>query len=664
MDLLRSHAQLYVFFWLAIALLWSTGGYFLVHRYFNLKAEEDLITGFGVGLIAYLFLCNITGRFLDPILGFSLPGVIVFCIGYFTVRKKVPNPFEELRISQWILIIAGTSLVALFYLISRGISLFDEYKNLSIISQMGRGIIPPAYESIGVYGYHYGFHLLGASMMAIGGLFPWSAFDMSKAIVWGYTIILLVLIARRYLHTWWKSVIAGFIFILAGGTRYLLFLLPPSWMMHIDKLIDLTGTSAEMQGPLSTALHLPWTIDGGPPGSYLFAYMNGIYPNYVMSHVGTGTLSILILLLFWLLLQHERSNWTIPVYTIMFAFWALTWESSFGLFGLGMGLSGIYFLIFKRQMIKEYFLKIFVPGIVSLPVVIIQGGVITDRLGAGIMPGILGGQSQAAAVGNSLGFYLRSSPVIPSSHLGNISLDDPFLIIVAIAELGLVVLFLPWITKSLIERLKQGEVFSGIMLFSTWIGFLAPIFIGIESDRDITRFSAYAIGMWIILLSFDILAMKKWNLYRVFGILALAIMSIGGIENLVRELPAIATPVDTYYLKDEDVKITNAIWGKLPKSCMIFDSSGYRPVIITGCRTNVTYQNSYVILPQWLELRNDPTPAKLHAAGYDYVYFDLNDWMELPPSTLAQYKSNCVVLLQKVVSDTQSRRLFQINNCE
>jgi hypothetical protein len=663
MDILRDQSQLSFIIWIITSLLWTIGGYFLAFRIFKLLPGENLIAGFGVGLSVYIFLSNITARFFDPMIGFSLPAILIFGAGFLAVRRNIPNPFHEKQRSQIILIILGFAFTIFFFMISRGVSLYDDYRNLPIISQMGRGIIPPTYESMATMGNHYGFQLYSASLMALGGFFPWSAFDLSKAIVWGYTIILVYLIAKRYLVTWWKSAIAAGLFVFAGGTRYLLLLLPPAWNNRLDALINLRGTSSSMDAPFSLALRLPWTLDGGPPGSYLFGFMNGIYPNYVLAHAGTGTLSLTFFMLFWILIQKERSKWSAAIYTIIFSSWALTWESSYGLFGLGMGITAIWLLIAKRAQFKDFFQKVLLPGILSLPIVFFQGGVVTDRLGTFLIPGASNTVVPSDPNG-FMGFWFRIPPQIQSSHLGNLTLTEPLMFLVVIAELGLVVLFFPWITHYLLKRFQTGETVPAIILFSSWLGLFLPCFIGFTLDRDITRLSEYSIGLWITILSIDILSMKKWNTYRVLGIFALGVMSIGGISNLLRELPAISKPVDSYYVNELDVKVSNEYWGKLPKNCKIFDPGGFTALIVTGCKTEMTYRNTYTKLPEWKDLANDPSPRKLYAAGYDFAYLDLEDWIGLSPETKAEYKSPCTNLLSKELSEFHARRLYQLVNCK
>jgi hypothetical protein len=60
-----------------------------------------------------------------------------------------------------------------------GMAVFDEPKNLSIVSMMAAGDIPPAlYECGSRFRISLRVQLLGASLVRLGGLQPWSAFDL------------------------------------------------------------------------------------------------------------------------------------------------------------------------------------------------------------------------------------------------------------------------------------------------------------------------------------------------------------------------------------------------------------------------------------------------------------------------------------------------------
>ena len=107
---------------------------------------------------------------------------------------------------------------------------YDDYHHLPAISAMGAGNLPPRYilNAAYDYSYHYGFELLGGSLMRLGNLFPWSAFDLGKAMVWVYSLILVAYLLKQYLQQTWKVTLGVGLFLFLGGTRYLMMLLPAS----------------------------------------------------------------------------------------------------------------------------------------------------------------------------------------------------------------------------------------------------------------------------------------------------------------------------------------------------------------------------------------------------------------------------------------------------
>ena len=147
----------------------------------------------------------------------------------------------------------------------KGLAIFDEQKNLSLISIMANGDIPPHFAPGQplLFIYHYGFQLFAASLMQLGGFFPWSAFDAAKAILWGPTLLLAGLLGARYIGKAWGPWVAGALLALGSGTRWLLFLLPPGLLLQADNSVTLIGTSALVDVPFSQALASGWTIEIG-----------------------------------------------------------------------------------------------------------------------------------------------------------------------------------------------------------------------------------------------------------------------------------------------------------------------------------------------------------------------------------------------------------------
>ncbi len=652
--------------WLAVCFAWTIGGYWIVKKLFNLDPWEELIVGFATGMVAYLFFVNILARFLPPLLGFTLPALLVLGLGLISCYHQIPHPFHRESRAQWFLIITGIMMGIFFLLISLGVSLYDEYRNLPIIAQMARGTIPPTFNSLQPYSYHYGSQLLGSSFVAIGGMFPWSAFDFEKGILWGLTGVLFILVAKRYLKSWYKSAIACLFYTFVGGTRYLLFFFPKSWLAEVDKLVTLQGTSTEIGLPLSQALRQQWTLDGGPvQGSYTFGFMNGLFSNRAMAHDGTGEFSIMILLLFILFLQRERSRWVIVLYTTLLAYWALVNEANFGLFGIGLGLAGLYMLIKDRRKFYKFFEYTWLPGLLSLPLAFTQGGVFS---GQSIT--FLSNNSVASNEG-TLSFGLKLLASVETAHLGNLPINNIYTILVLVVEMGLGIFFLPWILPVLWKRMKDGEWLSGILLGSTLFAFIAPFFIGfkgensIPSTRDISRLTGFAVDTWAMVLIILFLKEQKWKFYRILAGGALGVMSVGGIYNLWRELPAIEYPVNSYYVKDPDVEVARDVWEFLPDDCQIFDPNGERALIITGCKTNHNYLNSYKTRPEWQSIRDNPTLEELGRQGYDFIYMNEKWLMDLPEGNRGVFRDPCVIVISRHFSEDGflRRDLLDISSC-
>ena len=366
--------------WLAISLIWWTGGWLLATHAFKLKRRERLLAGFGLGLILYAWFANLLGRWLSAQIAFVVPAIIVMLIGalayYWSERGQVLDWRDVRSVWPWLLI--GLALVFFFVRVGKGLAIFDEGKNLSLISIMGAGDIPPRFfpdENFPInHVYHYGFHFLGGSLMRLGGLLPWSAFDLAKAIVWAYAVLLVGLVGQRYIKGSWGGLLAAFVLIFASGTRYLLLLMPPGLLQRADSLIELKGTSALLGLPFSEALTTGWAIDGGPPVDYMFGFLNGIMDPFVLSHQGPNAFAIAIFLLVWIVAPHIRQRLGVFVLAIVFAMWALGWETSYGIFVLGKLVMAVlvYWQIPKLCTVRFQFA--FLALLLSIPIVFVQGG--------------------------------------------------------------------------------------------------------------------------------------------------------------------------------------------------------------------------------------------------------------------------------------------------
>ncbi len=61
--------------------LWALGGIWLLRAAFNLRHDEQVLAGIGLGLVLQNWLANLLGRFLPVPLAFWLAAVLMFLGG-------------------------------------------------------------------------------------------------------------------------------------------------------------------------------------------------------------------------------------------------------------------------------------------------------------------------------------------------------------------------------------------------------------------------------------------------------------------------------------------------------------------------------------------------------------------------------------------------------
>jgi len=657
--------------WLLIAALWIIGGWLLVTHAFRLDKRERLISGVGLGLMAYLWTVNVLVHWLPANYAFTGAGILIFVLGVVSAWKSEEPILNWKDLTIWKALLMGLIMIAILVRIGKGISLFDEHKNLSLISTMAAGNIPPRYfmNSQINYAYHYGFQLLGASLMQIGSLTPWSAFDFSKALIGALAVLLSYLIGRRYTNSELGGIVLAGALLFASGTRYLLLFLPPTLLQSFDSLIELQGSAAELGVSFSGTLTQPWLVDGGPPIPFPFAFMNGItsWPLIMAAQAGPSTLALSIFLLIWLL--HDRTKGVIAIFaiTILFALWALSWETSYALFISGWGLITIY-QIWKyrdRRMLNPTLIAL----LISIPLVIVQGGIITEMVRSLLLPTSTVGIGEELLTSTSLaGFFTRWPPAIVSSHLGSLEIFSPPTLLIALFEIGPLIFFAPWITFWSWKKFRAGDVFLGALIISTWVGFTVPIFIGYKADRDITRLMAYALQAWLILfviMFWDLVPRLNTAWRSVFAVGA-GVMVFGGLIITGSALTAAAQGVLPYQFISLDAQASSEWWDELPQDSEVFDPATWRSAALFGRLNRTSYTaNVFAVSDETKALRSTPSVESVLNAGYSYMYLDENWWEAFPEESQISLSQPCVRVLNKYEDSSSGkfRMLLDLSAC-
>jgi len=676
---LRSGHPLDFIPWLITALLWFIGGWLLATHAFKLEQRERPMVGLALGLIGYTFFANLLGHWLPANWAFILAGILMLLLGLgFAWKGKRPILDWHDLTSTWMQFLAFILITGAFQLISEGVALFDEPKNLTIISRMAAGDIPPHFylNSDFYFRYHYGFQLFAATLMRIGGLFPWSSFDLAKAIAFALTLLLTSLLAQRFSSGKWAGPLAAFVVAFASGTRYLLLLIPQIQLARLDSAIHLIGTS-QTGAPFSQALLQGWPLDGGPPTPIMMAYLNGIFPSLTMLHAGSNILSSAIAILLLLVFPRiaHRLAW-IPL-GIVLALWGLAWESSYGLFALGGAVAllvwgirgtrastagGNRFLVFIKSLVLH-------PGFlalaVSVPLVLLQGGTLTETLRGAVFGGANAGIGVEGAVPAG-GFSLRWPPAVFSAHLGALDILSPGQLLVALCELGVVILLTPWITVWAWRQFKTGDWSAGAMIFGAWVGLLAPLFLAYQAERDISRFSAFSMFVWTVFLTLMVVESSgavKPALQKI-GAAALGLMVFGGIVVTGMVMTGISQPQLGLDMNSQDSRILRDTWNRLPEGAVI-DRIPWRASVLTGLPTYSSV-SGLERLDTWQALINNPTIAALKQNGYRYVFVDEIWWKAMSSEARAGLSQPCVVMVsqQDKPSHKSIRRLLDIENCQ
>lgn len=642
--------------------LWGGGGILLVRSIFKVEKSEFLIIGLAAGIITESWIANILGRFLDPLLAFWLAACITFGCGILAclplAKKKIP--FKEMFpivTWQWVMFFV---LFYVFYMVARGMSIWDEFKTFPLVSMIASGDIPPhfPYDVSVVLDEHYLRYLIAAQFMRVGDLYPWTALAFLQSFTLSLSTVLVIIWVQRITKNLFAGFAGGVFHLLAGGTRWLLLLFPPSFINKIDSAIQRVGSGLNSGTDLHTALISPWAAQGMAPISIPFAFTNGLIKPSALG-VGWDNISFLILILVLLLYDKAKEPKTIALVGVFLAALGLMDEMTFAF------LSGLLILIHLFQLRKkneagkkEARLRLVMLVCVWV-IVFLQGGFFTAIANNVFNP------TYSSYHNFQVDFVFPPSFVDP--HLGELQITNPIHLLVLILECGPIALAFPlvliWGWKSWKNRRYIDAAYIGTAILG-----LAFCFVQITSKGINTAVNRVQNDFLEVSLLFAVPVLFYWLRDRSqvmkikVGLLAFLAL-FGGMVVLGTELSGIQEPELGLFITEMDVRMMDKYWNKLEEDATVLDPNIPRSITLFA-RSGNSSVDFYEPTQEWENLIYDPDPQVMAQAGYDYLYYDREYWKTLTPKEQNLLTSSCITIMNEESEWTGDFRvLLDIRRC-
>lgn len=655
------------------AILWALGGIWIARTAFNLRDNEQAMFGLGLGLVLQNWLVNLLAQVIPFLTAIWASAGLVFLMGLiFSWPEIRKNPRFLIKIPihplQWITLLL---LAYVFIAAGRGLAIQDDFQNLPITSVIATGDVPPhfALNPTISFGYHYFSMLFAGQLIHMTNIAPWIGLDVAR----GFAFALSLMITGLWVERVTGSVLAGFLGGLwgafAGGTRWLLLLLPTGLLMRISEHINIIGSGANTAPDLLTAMTSDWAVAGAGPYPFPFAFVNGFNTSSVMIyHTGAGGLAGVASIL--LLMSHNRWRtwraWVIA--TMLLAATAISNEVTFARLVVDFYLIALVYMAVKRtirmpQSLWRWLVVLIPAGVIAL----FQGGVLTG-ITSGWLAEVIPGLDSTTRAYHTFNFSFYWPPAFLSTHLGFLQLTDPYQAFVALLEIGPVILVIPlmfiWGVKAFRHERWYESAFILVAFLTLVLAFVQ--YSGTAGVTAMTRAQSILVGAC---KTFAVPAIWLWVRHRsqplkVLSGVFFAVCMLGGMVLFGIQLIAAPKPVVSYYLNDLDARMTQEYWNRLEKGVLIFDPEPERAPVVFG-RLTKSSTDWFTRLPEWDALVETPDPKKLHAFGFDYAYIDQSYVEHLPSELRPLLEQPCVKLVKEYtqVFPEDFRQLLDIRSC-
>jgi len=645
------------------SMLWALGGIMLVRTTFKLQKQGYMITGVGVGILIESWIANLLGRLLDPLLAFWLSALIVFIAGFlFSLplwRQKIP--FKDLfpiALWQWITFFV---LFYIFFMISSGMSIWDEFKTLPLVSMIANGDIPPhfPYDTSVVLDEHYLRYLIAAQFMRVGDFYPWTSLSILKALGLSLSTVLVIEWVREITRNMLAGITGGIFHVLAGGTRWLLLLFPPSIIDKFNAFINRTGSGLNSGVDLRTALINPWAAQGMAPIPIPFAFTNGMIKPSILG-VGWDNVTFLILILV-IILYNKAKDWkSLSLVGILLACMGLMDETTFAfLSGILVVIHLIQFILKQDPKRKVTIQRLVVLGVVWL-IVFLQGGFFTAFFNNVINPNYLSY--------HDFQILFEFPPRFIDPHLGELVFTNPVQLLVLILECGPLMFAFPfiliWGWKSLKNKKYIEAAYIGTSLIGLAFCFVQIISKGIDTAVNRVQNDFLEVSLlFVVPVFFYWVKNKKIGTRTTIALLAL-ISIVGGVVVMGTELSGIQDPKLSLFITEMDVRMMDKYWNKLDKDALVLDPEIPRAITLFA-RSGRSSIDFYEPTNEWQVMIYDPDPAEMAEVGYKYLYYGRDYWKTLTQKEQSLLQSSCVVIVNEETEWTGDfRRLVDVSGCD
>lgn len=646
-------------------LLWAVGGIWLARAAFRLQSNEEMVVGFVLGWIAQSWLANLLAWFVPTPAGFWISAVIIFLLGGIAALRR-GRQFLRLTFSPLQAVSLGIILF-IHFSISRGLAIFDDFAHLPTVSIMAAGDIPPhfSFDPAVLYGYHHFLLLVSAQIMRVGGMTPWSAIDAGRTLAFGAAVMLAYLFARRMTRSHLAGIAGGLMIAFGSGTRWLLVLLPPSLTAKLTQTVEMIGSGAGSGPTLHAALSNAWAVEGAGPLAYPFAFANGIYPAGILAGFTANGLMAFANILLLLLTFNRWRGWLGGVLSaVLISVWGLLGEAELVGIIAGWGVVAIFYAVQHRSLRLPRGLLVWL-GVIAAGSLIgfLEGGTWTDLLIKTIQR-LTGGSASASY--QTVGFTL-APPAVVSSHLGVLSLFNPRELLVALLELGPVLLVFPLLVIFGIKAYRAGRWYEAATA-ATALVMVLTVFVQFTGSTGVRNTPRLYVFMPLLAV-FAVPLLWIWGRRRAAWLQSAAaglgvIVMLGGAVMFGLSLAAVQRPVYSYFITPLDVQMTRAYWNRLEPGALVFDPDPSRGTTVLGRATNSSY-TWYHAKPEWEALRKAPDPAAMRAGGFRYLYLDQSYWDEIGPSGQQALSDGCVTTLaEHADGEGRFRRLMDLENCQ